>query len=268
MPKDSKKVRIARAALHFDEEPCISGGGGSGAIFFAGCHVRCVFCQNHSISRLLQGKDADSRRLAQIYQELIEQGAENINLVTADHYADAVVESFGYYRPPVPVIWNTGGYVRPALLQKLAPFIDVYLADLKFTDRETAKRYCAHEDYFAVAATAIREMRRLSGKAVFDSRGLIRRGTIVRHLILPNAVENAKRAIDFVASLPETPISLMAQYLPWGEAAAYPEINRTLRPEEYGQVQSYLFATGLDGWVQDLSSADASYIPEFNGCGV
>ena len=264
----SKKVRIARAALHFGEEPCISGGGGSGAIFFAGCNVRCVFCQNHIISRHLLGKDVDSKRLSQIYRELIEQGAENINLVTADHYADAVIESFAYYQPPVPIIWNTSGYVHPSILKKLAPFIDVFLPDLKFTNREIAKRYCAHEDYFQVASEAIRHMRQISGKAVFDNRGFIRKGTIVRHLILPNAIDNSLRAIDFVAALPETPISLMAQYVPWGKAAAYPEINRTLLPKEYAQVQEYLFSTNLDGWIQDLSSADPSYIPDFNGSGV
>ncbi len=264
-----RKVRVARAALHFWEEPCISGEKGSGAIFFSGCALRCVFCQNYALSHQLAGKDIDSHRLAQIFQELEAAGAHNINLVTADHYAEAILQALSIYHPAIPLIWNTSGYVSVATIEKLAPHIDIFLPDLKFTDGDLAQKYCGHRDYFSRAAAAINLMRQYSGPACFDQQGMIKKGTIVRHLILPGAVENSLRAIDFMAGLPSaTPVSLMAQYIPCGEVARFPALQRPITEKEYRQVLDYLFQTELDGWVQERDSADASYIPLFDGTGV
>ena len=258
-------VRIAKTMLHQWEEPPIAGTRGAGAVFFCGCALQCVFCQNHDVSRGLVGKTVSVARMADIFRELEAQGAHNIELITATHYAPAVVRALELYRPALPIVWNSGGYDRPETLALLAPYVDVWLPDLKFMTAEVAGRYCRRSDYPPVAQAAIRTMCALAGSAVFDAEGLLRRGVIVRHLVLPGELANSLAALDFMAALPEgTLCSLMAQYTPAGELSAFPNLQQPLTAAEYGQVLAHLDRIGgLDGWTQQLDAADAAYIPDF-----
>ena len=261
--------KVARAALHAWEEPCISGTRGSGAVFFSGCGLGCVFCQNQEISRGQKGAVITPKRLAAIFQELVEQGAHNINLVTAGHFVEAVLEALRHYRPPVPVVYNSSGYEALETLRRLEGWVDVYLPDLKFVRQEVSSRYAGAPDYFAYASAAIREMARQTGPAVFDKEGLLVRGTIVRHLILPGNTRNSIEVLNWLKeNLPGVPVSLMAQYIPCGDAARYPEINRTITRREYQKVLDHLFSLGLDGYVQDRSAARRAYVPSFSLEGV
>lgn len=260
---------LARAALHFDEEPVISGTRGSGAVFFSGCALRCRFCQNYPISHDGFGRQIDIDRLRAIYLELINQGAHNINLVNPTHFARAILESLD--EPlPVPVVWNSGGYEKVDTLRRFEGKVQVYLPDLKYIDADSARKYSAARDYFVFAGPAIREMLRQTGPVELDDEGLIRRGTIVRHLILPGRVEESMRVLDWIAeNLPGAWISLMAQYLPFGDVQGVDALERRLLPEEYDAVVDQMLALGLeDGFVQELSSSDEKYIPAFDLTGV
>ncbi len=266
----SRLLRVARAGLHHWEEPCLSGTRGSGTVFFSGCGLRCVFCQNREISRGGHGKSLDARRLAEIFRELEDQGAHNINLVTPTHFTDGILEALALHRPGIPVVWNTSGYETLQDVARVAGHVDIFLPDLKYADRAVASRYCAREDYFEVASLALRAMREATGPAFFDEDGLLRRGTVVRHLVLPGSLQNTFAVLDFLATLPAgTPLSLMAQYTPVGDLAAFPELQRPLTSQEYQAVLDYLDRfEDLDGWVQDLDSADEAFIPAFDGSGV
>lgn len=262
---------IARAALHFGEEPCISGSGGSGAIFFSGCSLRCVFCQNYAISAENFGRPVSVARLRQIYGELIEQGAHNINLVNPTHFVRAIAQSLK--KPlPVPVVYNCGGYESVESLRLLEGKVQIYLPDLKYADNRLAARYSGAPDYFERTRAAILEMTRQTGPYQLDQNGLLRRGVLIRHLILPGETENSKRVIDWVADTfpPGTVLfSLMSQYVPCGRAADFPGLNRTLHQREYDEVEAHLFLRGIeDGFLQELSSAQSSYIPAFDLTGV
>ena len=260
---------LARAALHFDEEPVISGTRGSGAVFFSGCALRCRFCQNYSISHEGYGKKVSVERLREIYFELIDQWANNINLVNPTHFTEAILQSLEGSLP-VPVVWNTGGYERVETLRRLEGRVQVYLPDLKYVYPEHAKRYSAAADYFEYAAPALREMLRQTGPVELDDEGLIRRGVIVRHLILPGCAEESMAALDWIAeNLPGAWISLMAQYLPFGKVEGVDQLDRRLTQEEYDRVVDHLMDLGLeDGFVQELSSSDEKYIPNFDLTGV
>ena len=260
---------LARAALHFDEEPVISGARGSGAVFFSGCALRCRFCQNYSISHEGYGKKVSVERLREIYFELIDQRANNINLVNPTHFTEAILQSLEGGLP-VPVVWNTGGYERVETLKRLEGRVQVYLPDLKYVYPEHAKRYSAAADYFEYAAPALREMLRQTGPVELDDEGLIRRGVIVRHLILPGCAEESMAALDWIAeNLPGAWISLMAQYLPFGRVEGVDQLDRRLTQEEYDRVVDHLMDLGLeDGFVQELSSSDEKYIPRFDLTGV
>ncbi len=261
--------RIARAALHFDEEPVISGSNGSGAVFFSGCALRCVYCQNYDISHDLFGKTVSVGRLREIYSELIALGARNINLVSASHFAPVVIESLSP-KPPVPVIWNTSGYESVETIKALDGLVDVYLPDFKYADEDIAYKYSSARDYFTVAARAVREMFNQSGPVVIGGDGYIQSGVIIRHLILPSHIENTRRVLDYIAdNFRRAWVSLMAQYTPMGNAAAYPEINRTLTQAEYDSAVEYMLKLGLEnGFVQELGAADSGYTPAFDltGC--
>lgn len=261
--------RIARASLHFDEEPVISQNGGSGAIFFSGCQLKCVFCQNYGISHEAFGKTVTVERLKEIYQELIRQGAKNINLVSASHYAPAVIESLKETLP-VPVIWNSSGYEKVETIRMLKGKVDVYLPDFKYALTEPAKRYSLAPDYFEYAKEAISEMLSQTGPVVLDENGNIQKGVIIRHLILPGQVENSKRVLEYISEHFEGAwVSLMAQYVPMGNAEKYPEINRPITQDEYDEVVDYMLNLGLeDGFIQDLESADSKYTPSFDLTGV
>ena len=261
---------VARAAPHFWEEPCISGSSGSGAVFFSGCTLRCVYCQNYDISAGGRGKRITVERLAEIYRELEAVGVHNINLVNPTHFVPAILESFQIYRPKVPVVYNSSGYERLDTLRRLEGWGDVYLPDLKYASAEKAGRYSAAPDYFAHASAAVAEMARQTGPAVFDGDGLLRRGTVVRHLILP---ENTNDSIRLLKWLDEqlsdrVLVSLMGQYLPCGRAAEFPELARRITRREYRKVEDVLCQLRLDGFVQQLSSARKDYIPAFDLEGV
>ena len=261
----------ARAALHHWEEPPISGSRGSGTIFFSGCSLGCVFCQNQEISHRDFGKAVSLERLVQICDELIAQGAHNINFVNPTHFAHAVRALLTRHPLPVPVVWNSGGYDRVETLRALEGLVDIYLPDLKYLDSDTAGRYSAAPDYPEMAAAAIREMVRQTGPCQFDGDGLLRRGTVIRHLILPGQVEQAKRVMDWVSrEFPRGTVlfSLMSQYTPWGDLSACPELNRRLRPGEMRAAREYMENLGLDGFTQERTSAREEYTPPFDLTGI
>ena len=268
----TETIRIARVGLHFWEEPCISGTKGSGTVFFSGCNLRCVYCQNYEISTGGSGQEITLPRLKEIYSELIAQGAHNINLVTPTHYTDAVLASLEDPLP-VPVVYNTNGYEDVENLKRLDGKVQIYLPDLKYSDDSLAIRYSNAPGYFAAATRAIREMFRQTGRYRIDEEtGLMERGIIIRHLLLPGQVENTKRVIDWVAETfdpGDVLFSLMRQYIPHGKAEEYPELNRKVTDEEYQAVEDHLFDSGIeDGFVQDKDSASKDFIPSFDGTGV
>ena len=261
----------ARAALHHWEEPPISGSRGSGTIFFSGCSLGCVFCQNQEISHRDFGKTVSLDRLGQICDELIAQGAHNINFVNPTHFTHAVRALLIRHPLPVPVVWNSGGYDRVETLRALEGLVNVYLPDLKYLDPDTAGRYSAAPDYPEAAQAAIREMVRQTGPCQFDGEGLLRRGTVIRHLILPGQVGQAKAVMDWVSREfpPGTVLfSLMSQYTPWGDLSACPELNRRLRPGEMRAAREYMENLGLDGFTQERTSAREEYTPPLDLTGI
>ena len=260
---------VSRAAPHFDEEPVISGTHGSGAIFFAGCALRCRFCQNYGISHGGFGRRVSVEGLKHIYANLISQGVHNINLVNPTHFVEPILASLSDGLP-VPVVWNTGGYERVETIRRLEGRVRVFLPDLKYRFEDAAGRYSGARDYFAHASAAIREMLRQTGPVTLDSDGMIQSGVIVRHLILPGRVEESKAILRWIAGeLPGAWVSLMAQYVPMGDVAGVDALERRLTQEEYDEVVDCLFALGLeDGFVQELSSAEEKYIPQFDLTGV
>ena len=266
-----RKPVVARAMLHRWEEPCISGKNGSGAVFFSGCNLRCVFCQNYEISSRVQGKEITVARLREIYTELIAQGAHNINLVTPGHYTESILASLD--QPlPVPVVYNSNGYDSLDSLRKLDGKIQIYLPDLKYADNALAARYSHAPDYFETATAAIDEMFRQTGPYEMDPDGMLKHGVAVRHLILPGQVENSCRVIDYIARRfqpGDLLFSLMRQYVPHGKIEAFPELNRRVTDEEYDQVEQYLFDSPIeDGFVQEEESASEEFIPAFDNSGV
>lgn len=260
---------VARAALHMWEEPPISGTRGSGTVFFSGCPLGCVFCQNEAISHQNFGRAVTVSRLREMFQQLIDQGAHNINLVNPTHYAHVVLQALE--RPlSVPVVWNSGGYERVETLRALEGRVQIYLPDYKYRTPALAGRYSAAPDYPEAAAAAITEMVRQTGPLVLED-GLLKRGTIIRHLILPGQVNEARAVMDWVsAAFPAGTVgfSLMSQYIPWGRAAEFPEINRPLRRSEARAAQRYMDALGLDGFTQEAGAAEEDYIPPFDLTGV
>ncbi len=262
---------LARAALHQWEEPPISGTNGSGTVFFSGCSLGCVFCQNEEISHRDFGKPVSVERLGEICDELIAQGAHNINFVNPTHYAHVVRELHAKHPLSVPVVWNSGGYDRVETLKAMEGAVDIYLPDLKYMDSAPAERYSAAPDYPEVAASAIREMFRQTGPCRFGEDGLLKKGVVIRHLILPGQLEGAKEVMDWVRRefVPgEVLFSLMSQYTPWGRAEEFPEINRKLRKSEMRIAREYMEILGLDGFTQDGESAQREYTPAFDLTGI
>lgn len=259
---------VARAMLHQWEEPCISGTRGSGAVFFSGCVLGCVFCQNGKISRERFGKPVPAARLREIFEELAGQGAHNINLVSPTPFVHAVLDALRDPLP-VPVVWNTGGYERVETLRMLEGKVQVWLPDLKYADNELAGRYSGAEDYFETAAAAIREMHRQSGDCVFEG-GLLKRGVLIRHLLLPGGLNNAKAVMDWVAETfrpGQVLFSLMSQYTPQPDAEGL--LARRVAGGEYRAALEYMRNVGiLDGFCQDSSSAAREYTPEFDLSGI
>ena len=261
---------IARAAVHLWEEPPISGKNGSGTVFFSGCNLKCCFCQNKDISKEKFGKAVTVERLKEIYKELILQGVNNINLVTPTHFTAAILKSLD--EPlGVPVVYNCGGYESLEVLKALEGKIDIYIPDLKYADDSLAFDYSAAKNYFETATAAIKEMYRQTGSYKINDEGIMQRGVIIRHLVLPGQLENSKRVIDWVSSnfkVGEILFSLMSQFTP-NEACKKDELYRRLTQEEYDEISEYLYASGIeDGFMQELSSAKEEYTPPFDLTGV
>ena len=261
--------KIARAGLHMWEEPCISGTHGSGAVFFSGCGLKCVFCQNERISHGGEGKIVSVERLAEIFGELEAQGAHNINLVTAAQFVPAVIAALDIYRPKIPIVYNSSGYESVETLRMLEGYVDVYLPDFKYIDPGMAKLLSGAADYPEAAMEAIREMVRQTGRAVYDEEGIMLRGTQIRHLVLPGLTGDSMRILTAIADeFPGVPVSLMGQYTPFGKALSIPGMNRRVTKKEYKRVLAHMDAIGLPGYRQELESADAQYVPAFDGTGV
>lgn len=270
-------VKAARAALHYWEEPCISGTAGSGTVFFSGCSLHCVFCQNKSIADGTAGKYITIERLSEIFLELQEKGANNINLVTPGHFAPQIAEALktaikrGLH---LPVVYNTGSYEYPETLRRMEGLVDIYLPDFKYMDAALGQRYSHAANYSDVAKAAVAEMVRQTGAAVFekdDEDGLMRRGTIVRHLVLPGCVEDSKAVIRYLHDTYGrlVYISIMNQFTPMPELKAYPEINRQVSKEEYEEVVNYALDIGVEcGFIQEGETAEESFIPAFDGEGI
>lgn len=260
--------RVARAALHFWEEPCISGKEGSGTVFFSGCNLKCVFCQNNEISAENKGVEISDDKLISIFENLISQGANNINLVNPTHYAKRLEKVLRRWKSPVPIVYNSSGYEEVETLKALDGLIDIYLPDLKYIRAEKAMRYSKAADYFEKASAALLEMRR-QVEDKFDG-DIMKSGMIIRHLILPQNTNSSIAVLDFIKSnFPNTFVSLMAQYTPCGDLSEFPEINRKITKREYEKVVNYAFDNSFDKlFIQELSSADKSFIPKFDFTGV
>ncbi len=260
--------RVARAALHFWEEPCISGKEGSGTVFFSGCNLKCVFCQNNEISAENKGVEISNDKLISIFENLISQGANNINLVNPTHYAKRLAKVLGRWKSPVPIVYNSSGYEEVETLKALDGLIDIYLPDLKYIRAEKAMRYSKAADYFEKASAALLEMRR-QVEDKFDG-DIMKSGMIIRHLILPQNTNSSIAVLDFIKSnFPNTFVSLMAQYTPCGDLSEFPEINRKITKREYEKVVNYALDNSFDKlFIQELSSADKSFIPKFDFTGV
>lgn len=263
-------VRVARAMLHYGEEPVISGSFGTGAVFFSGCTLRCAFCQNQEISELGRGVPVTSAHLREIFERLIDEGAQSIDLVTPTHFLPDILPAL-YPKLPVPVVYNCGGYESVETLKALEGLVDIYLPDFKYSDNALAKKLSAAPDYFEVAAAALREMYRQVGPAVIED-GIMRRGLLVRHLVLPGYLDNTLGVLDWLADhLPrgEILVSLMSQYVPMGRAAQLPPLDRRITQEEYDGAVSWMELVGLSrGYTQDIAAATKEFLPDFNFEGI
>ena len=259
---------IALADLHFGEEPCISGEKGSGTVFFSGCSLNCVFCQNEIISHKKQGIMVTPERLAEIFKELEEKGSNNINLVNPTHFIWAIKEALKIYRPKIPLVYNSGGYDDQNVIKENV--FDVYLMDLKYVSSEKSLKYSGAADYFEVASKSIKAALEVAGTPVLNGEGIMQSGVIIRHLVLPLATKEAIKVIDWVKeNAKDAYLSIMSQYVPLARACEFPEINRRITKREYEKVLSYALDSGLENvYVQELISANETYIPIFDGKGV
>ncbi len=257
---------IARAAPHFWEEPCISGTRGSGTVFFTGCVLRCAYCQNGEVSHRRLGKHITVQELADIFKRLEDEDVHNINLVTPTHFIPAILDALTLYRPRIPIVWNTGGYEKVESLRLLEGAVDVYLPDLKHFSPAMGKLCAGAPDYFDYASKAIIEMCRQTSPAVYDRDGIMQKGTLVRHLILPGLTGESIKLLDWIAeNLPEgTPVSLMRQYVPMN-GVNIPGLDRRITEKEYRRVRDHMIALNLNGYEQESEAADTAYVPPFEG---
>ena len=267
-------LRVARAALHFWEEPCISGTRGSGTVFFSGCPLKCCYCQNWKISAEGFGKEIALERLTEIFLELQDKGAHNLNLVTATPWLEWILPALDEARRrgcTLPVVYNTGGYETLETVERLASYVDIWLADVKYVSPELSREYSGAADYFAVCEQAVTRMLELTGAPVYDGEGILQRGVILRHLALPGCLEDSKAVLDWMAALPKGSFipSLMSQYTPFYKAAEHKNLRRRISTWEYRQVIDRAVDLGLtEGYMQEKSSAREEYTPPFDLEGV
>ena len=257
-------IKIAKYYLHPFEEPPVSFSKGSGCVFFCGCSLRCAFCQNYELSHNRRGKDITVSELADIFRELEERGADNINLVTPTHYVDRIAEAFAIYRPKIPVVYNTHSYEKIETLKIADSFTDIYLPDLKFIDPLLSKRYTGREDYAKYALPAVEFMAKKP--AAFDEKGKMLSGCIIRHLIMPLAVYDSVKIIELVSKLGDgVYFSLMSQFTPMGEAENFPELRRSITKREYAAALDAVRAYGLKNvFLQDRTSSDRAFVPDWD----
>lgn len=266
-------IQIARASLHMWEEPCISGTNGSGTVFFTGCNLKCVFCQNHTISIGQKGREVSISQLADLFLMLQDKGAHNINLVTPSHYVPGIADALRLAKKQglcLPIVYNTSGYDSVSTLSLLDGLVDVYLPDFKYVSQELSKCYSHAADYFKVAKASLAEMFRQVGSPVFDGDMLIK-GIVVRHLLLPGCTEDSKAVIRYLYQTygDRIFISIMNQYTPLPHVASYPEINRKVTQAEYDEVVDFAIELGVEnGFIQEGDTADESFIPEFDFSGI
>lgn len=268
--KASDKIKIALYSIHDFEEPCISGEKGSGTVFFSNCNLNCDFCQNYEISQEGKGKEITIERLAEIFIEQQERNVENINLVTPTSYAIQIVEAIKIARKnglKIPIVYNTNGYESIETLKILNGYIDIYLPDLKYYYNDIAKKYSKVDKYFKIATEAIKEMYKQVGNPVLNEEGIMQKGLMIRHLVLPNNIDNSKKVLKWIKENidKEVFVSVMAQYFPTHKAKEIEEINRKLTIEEYEEIEQYLYDLDIEnGYIQELGEHEEEYVPKWD----
>ena len=267
--KSKDTVKIALYSTHNFEEPCISGKKGSGTVFFSNCNMNCVFCQNYEISQQGKGKEITIEELAEIFIKQQEKDVENINLVTPTSYVPQIIEAIKIARNKglkLPIVYNTNGYEKVETLKMLEGYVDIYLPDFKYSDNELAKRLSKVDNYFEIATQALTEMYKQTGKAVFDDRGIMQKGMIIRHLVLPNQILNSRKVLKWInENMNDVYVSVMAQYFPTYKAKDIEDINRKLSKEEYEQIENYLYRLDLEnGYIQELGEHEEEYVPKWD----
>ena len=266
--KSKDTIKVALYSTHNFEEPCISGKKGSGTVFFSNCNMNCVFCQNYEISQQGKGKEISIEELADIFIKQQEKDVENINLVTPTSYVPQIIEAIKIARKnglKLPIVYNTNGYEKVETLKMLEEYVDIYLPDFKYSDDELGKRLSKVDNYFEIATEALKEMYRQTGKAVFNGEGIMQKGMIIRHLVLPNHILNSRRVLKWInENMHDVYVSVMAQYFPTYKAKEIDDINRKLTKEEYEQIENYLYRLDLEnGYIQELGEHEEEYVPHW-----
>lgn len=266
--KSKDTVKVALYSTHNFEEPCISGKKGSGTVFFSNCNMNCVFCQNYEISQQGKGKEISIEELADIFIKQQEKDVENINLVTPTSYVPQIIEAIKIARKnglKLPIVYNTNGYEKVETLKMLEGYVDIYLPDFKYSDNELGKRLSKVDNYFEIVTEALEEMYRQTGKAVFNEEGIMQKGMIIRHLVLPNHILNSRRVLKWInENMHDVYVSVMAQYFPTYKAKEIDDINRKLTKEEYEQIENYLYRLDLEnGYIQELGEHEEEYVPHW-----
>ena len=266
--KSKNIVKIALYSTHNFEEPCISGKKGSGTVFFSNCNMNCIFCQNYEISQQGKGREISIDELASIFIKQQEKDVENINLVTPTSYVPQIIEAIKIARNnglKLPIVYNTNGYEKVETLKMLEGYIDIYLPDFKYSDNELAKRLSKVDNYFEIVTEALKEMYRQTGKSIFNDDGIMQKGMIIRHLVLPNHILNSRRVLKWInENMHDVYVSVMAQYFPTYKAKDIDDINRKLTKEEYEQIENYLYRLDLEnGYIQELGEHEEEYVPKW-----
>lgn len=267
--KSKDTVKVALSSVHNFEEPCISGKNGSGTVFFSNCNLSCVFCQNYEISQLGLGKEITIERLSEIFLEEQEKGVNNINLVSPTSYVIQIIEAIKIAKEKglkIPIIYNTNGYENLEIIKLLNGYIDIYLPDLKYAENDLAKKYSKIDNYFEIASDCIKEMYKQVGGIELDENGIIKKGVIIRHLILPNHTENSKKVLKWIdENMPkDIMVSIMAQYFPTYKAKEIKELNRKITKNEYKKIENFLYALKIEnGYMQELGEKEEKYVPKW-----